>query len=147
MKKPTFLLALLVTIPVFAVGSTENSTSRHEASYVRDEKWWKCNVFEPTRGCDTGTFAALDLTKEEETFVKEKLDLIAWRPHKIAKKDVAKLLGAKPTIDVGLSQTYLGVGPGSDPRRGVVVYYYNTSVYQVHWYQPGRFLLVKASTF
>lgn len=147
MKKSTFLLALFVTFPVFAVGPTENSTSRHEASYVRDQKWWKCNVLEPTKGCETGSFTALGLTKEEEIFVRETLDQIAWCPHKIAKKDVDKLLGAKPTIDVGLSQTYIGVGPGSDQRRGVVVYYYNTSVYQVHWYQPGRFLLVKASTF
>jgi hypothetical protein len=139
------LFLALTAQSVLAVGPTENSTPRHANAYGSDEKWWKCNALEPSKGCDTGTLAVLGLSKEEEAFVKGKLDRITWRPQKVEKGAVAKILGAEPSVDVGVKQVYSGAGPGSDPNRGVSVYINGGSVFMIHWYLPGRFLLVRAS--
>ena len=141
------LVFALAAQSALAIGPTENTTSRHADAYGSDEKWWKCNALEPSKGCDTGTLTALGLSREEEAFVKDKLDRIAWRPQKIEKEAVARVLGARPSLDVGIKQIYNGAGPGSDPNRGVSVYYDSGSVSMIHWYQPGRFLLVRASKF
>jgi hypothetical protein len=78
MNRLLFTLAILLVTPwAAAAGPTENSSSRHAKSYGSDEKWWKCNVTESAKGCDTGTFDALGLSKDEQAFIKNRLDQIA----------------------------------------------------------------------
>jgi len=146
-RLPISLLLAFSAVSAFSAGPTENPSLRHAPAYGSDEKWWKCDAVEPKNGCDTGTFNALGLTKEEQAFVRDKLDRIAWRPNKVEKSAVSNILGAKPSVDIGVKQIYTGVGVGADPNRAVSVYYDGGSVFMVHWYQPGRFLLVKASSF
>lgn len=140
------LVFVLAAVPALAAGPTENATSRHAQAYGSDEKWWKCNALEPAKGCDTGPLNVLGLSKEEEAFVRDKLDRIAWRPQKFDKEAVAKLLSTKPSMDIAGRQAYSAVGPGADTNRGVSLYYDGGAVFMIHWYQPGRFLLVKASS-
>ena len=140
-----FSLLLAISTPsAFSAGPTENAVSRRAMAYENDDKWWKCDAFEPAKGCETGAFSSLGLSKEDELFVKEKLDQIAWHPKKAEKDATAKLLGGKASIDVGVKQIYQGVGVGADNSRSVSVYYVGGYVSMIHWFQPGRFLLIKA---
>ena len=145
-----FLASVILSLGcvcAFAAGTTESSSIRHASAYGRDDKWWKCNVTDPSKGCDTGPLSALGLFKGEEAYVRGTLDRISWHPQKAKKDEIAKVLKQKASIDVGLKQLFAGAGIGADPNRGVSVYYLDGYVSMIHWFQQGRFLLVKAHNF
>lgn len=147
--RPSALVAaalLLLIGTASGVGPTEHPTLRHDAAYGSDDKWWRCQGA-PADGCDAGPFGALGLNKDEETFVRDTLDRLPWFQAKGDKAQIRRMLGKAPTIDVGMKETYVGVGPGTDPQRGVSVYYVDQRIYMIHWTQPGRFRLIKAHHF
>ena len=135
------ILVLCATTTSHAGGPTENISVRSANAYGSDDKWWKCNL-DTAKGCETGPLDKLGLTPEERAFARSTLDRIPWHPKKASLQEVASVLGG--VFREGLvTQTFKGVGPGADPGRGVKVYYLKGYVSMIHWFQPGRFLLVK----
>lgn len=141
MHRALILAALGLVVAASHATSTENSTVRRAAAYGSDDKWWKCNV-DPSKGCETGPLDKLGLTQDEQKYVRATLDRIPWHPKKATPQEVASVVGQEAREHFG-KQVFVGAGPGADPNRGVSAYYFKGYVSMIHWFQPGRFLLVK----
>jgi hypothetical protein len=146
-RPPVFLVLFIITASTALAGTTESPTVSHAGAFQDDDRWWKCpgDLSSISQGCDTGPFTALGLTREEETYVRTTLDRIPWYPEKAGKEDVAKILGKVKVRDVPFGlQIYNDLGPGTEAEREVRVYYWKGYVWQVRWFRPYRFFLIKS---